>query len=411
MRHIVVLGAGFAGLSAINALEQATLSRRRIKLTLVSDSTHFLFTPLLPNVANAELSLKSITLPLREQLDESTALIIDRVTKIDTDAQVLHTTSSRTIPYDYLLIAPGTQTNWRGHEDWRPFAMTCKESRDAIFIREHTERAIARAAQLPPADRAGALTFVFAGAGPTGIELAAELHAGLERDVFPRANPDLVKQVRFIVTDPGDTILPGLPGELADMARTHLEQKGIEIHTNTQITARDAARIELDGGDDFACEHLFWCAGVKTNELVHQSGFELDAGGRILTDSTLQAMGHENIFVAGDCAAPPMAPAQNAQAAKQQGPLAAHNMLAALSGRSPKTFEFQHLGDLLTLGRGHAAIRLMGMSLEGRIAYAMYRAVYAGLMPGAMKKVQILAEWFEHDLATAQLLSLPNLQD
>lgn len=411
MRHLVILGAGFAGLSAIHTLEQATLARRKIKLTLVSNSTHFLFTPLLPNVANGELSLKSITFPLKTYLDDSTNLIVEEIAHLEPDHARLITSSGESIAYDYLLLAPGTQIDWRGKESWQPHCLTCKSAEDAVLIRERVEQAFARAAHLPTSERESLLTFAFAGAGPTGVELLAELHASLKKDVFPRASPDLVSQVRLLLIEPGETILSHLPEELRQLATTHLaRQPQITIHTKTSLTERTAHTITLSTGETIPCDHLFWCAGVRPHALIaDHPDFEHDEQGRILTDSTLQALGHENIFVAGDCASPPDAPGQNAQAAKQQGPIAAQNILAALSGRAPKLFTFQHLGDMLTLGRGHAAIKVMGVPFSGKVAYAMYRAAYASLMPGALNKVQILAEWFEHDIATAKLLSLPNL--
>ena len=411
MRHLVVLGSGFAGLFALHALEQATRSRRKLKITLVSNSDHFLFTPLLPNVANSELSFKAITSPLRDQIDPSTELVRAHIEAIDADAHALIADSGERIPYDYLLLAPGAVIDWRGQEAFRPHAMTCKSSGDALFIRDQIERAIARAAALPKEARRAALTFVFAGAGPTGVELACELYAGLVRDVFPRSAPELRGEIRFLLVEPGETILKGLPRALAEAARARLDELGIELLTSTRVTQREAGSVTLNDGETLPCEHFFWCAGVKPSPLAELALFDRDAQGRVLTDETLQALGHENIFVAGDIASPPDAPQQNAQAAKQQGPIAAHNILAALSGRAPRAFRFQHLGDMLTLGRGHAAIEMMGVSLKGRLAYGMYRAAYAGLMPGARNKLQILTEWLEHDLATAQLLSLPNLQE
>ncbi len=409
MRHIVILGAGFAGLSALHTLEQATLTRRKLKITLVSNSTHFLFTPLLPNVANSELSLKSITFPLKDHIDPSTELIIEQITGLDLKHNQL-LTSSQPIPYDYLLLAPGSETDWKDHEHWKDLCYTCKSAEDAVLIREHIEHTFAKAAQLPKNERQSLLTFAFAGAGPTGVELLAEVYAGLARDVFSKASPDLVQQTRFLLIDPQDQILTNLPTELQKFAHDHLSNTpGISILTNTSVTERTEHEITLSSGETILCDHLFWCAGVKPSSLLQNSNLELDASGRVMTDSTLQALGCENVFVAGDCAAPPEAPAPNAQAAKQQGPVAAQNIIAALSGRAPKTFSFQHLGDMLTLGRGRAAIKVMGVPLQGRVAYAMYRAAYASLMPGAMNKMHILTEWFEHDLATARIMSLPNL--
>lgn len=408
MRRIVVLGAGFGGLHAIHYLERALAGRRRTRLTVVTDRSHFLFTPLLPNVANEELSIKSITVPLRDHLERDTELIIDRVEAIDLDARVLHAQNS-SIPFDYLLLAPGAETDWRGHDDWRPHALTCKSGRDAILIRDSIRRAYQQAAHLDEEARRRRLTFTFAGAGPTGVELAAELRAALELDVFPHAAPELVRDTRFVLIDPGDEILPELPGELRHIATRHLERAGVELELGRSVTGREDAVVHLDDGREIASEHFFWCAGVKPSSLIAEAGLAIDERGRAHVDDALQALDHEGVFLAGDAALPPQGAQQTAQVAKQQGPIAAQNLVAALSGRTPRAWRERHLGDMVTLGRGHAAVSVMGVSLEGLAAYAMYRVAYAGLMPGPMKKARIIAEWLEHDI-TSQSGAPPMLE-
>ena len=400
MRHIVVLGTGFGGLHAISQLERALKTRRRTQLTVVTDHAHFLFTPLLPNVANGQLSLRSITLPLRDQLDEDTRLIVERVRSIDLHQRAL-LTDSQTIPFDYLLLAPGAQTNWRGHDDFKPFSLTCKSSRDATLIRDTMARAFKEAALMPAEMRQRHLTFAFAGAGPTGVELAAELHASLRREIFPHADPELVRATRFLMIDPASEPLEHLPGALRRITREHFDAHGIELILNASVTHREADHFVLNDTQEIPCDHFFWCAGVRPNQLITQTP-ELQRAddGRALVNRTLQAKGHEGVFVIGDAASTPDRDPQTAQAAKQQGPIAAQNILAAMSGRTPKTWSLQHVGDLITLGQGKAAISMMGNTFEGLPAYAMYRLAYASLMPGAMKKLRIMAEWLEHDIAT-----------
>jgi NADH dehydrogenase len=401
MRRIVVLGTGFGGLHAIQHLERALSTRRRVSLTVVTDNAHFLFTPLLPNVANGQLSLKAITLPLRDQLSSDTHLVIDRVRHVDLEARVLHTDGQK-IPFDYLLLAPGAQTDWHGKDSFKPFALTCKSSRDATQIRETIERAYAAAAKMPAERRARHLTFAFAGAGPTGVELAAEIHASLRRNVFPKASPELVRGSRFLLVDPAPQILTHLPASLQGIARSHLEQHGVELMLERSVTQREAEVFTLDDGTEVACDHFFWCAGVKPNELIATNDMlALDERGRAYVDGNLQALGHEGIFVIGDAASTPALDPQTAQVAKQQGPVAAANILASMSGRTLRPWRLQHLGDMLTLGQGKAAVSVMGSTIEGLPAYAMYRLAYAGLMPGSMKKLRIMAEWLEHDLSTS----------
>ena len=410
MRKIVILGAGFAGLHALHHLERALSGRRRVELTLITDQPHFLFSPLLPNVANSELTLRSITVNLQDHISSSTRLVVDRIVDVDLDRRVL-VGEQGVHPFDYLLLAPGAQTDWRGHEDWKPHALTCKSSKDAILIKETIDNAIVEAAQMSPERRKRHLTFTFAGCGPTGVELAAELHAALTRDVFPNAPSEIARDTRFILADPGDRILPGLPDQLAQTARQHLERVGFEFRLGERVVDRQADSVGLSNGDTIHCDHFFWCAGVKPSTLLSRHDrFEHDPTGRVLVDASLQALGHEGIFVAGDCAATPTPSPQTAQIAKQQGPIAAQNLVAALSGRAPKKFSPKHMGDMVTLGRGNAAVNVMGMTLEGLPAYAMYRVAYAGLMPNAMKKLRILAEWLEHDLNTQGRDDLPKLE-
>ncbi len=400
MRRIVVLGTGFGGLHAIAPLERALGARRRTHLTVVTDQSYFLFTPLLPNVATKELDLKSITLDVRDSTARDTEVIIDRVTEIDLKGRTLHA-ERHTIPFDYLLLAPGAQVDWRGHDVWRPFALTCKSAQDATLIRETLERAVRAAAGMPPEARKRHLTFVFAGAGPTGVELAAELHTHLAQEVFPRAAPEIARDTRFIIIDPGPKLLAELPPQLRKIAANHLEEKGIEVRLETAVTHREAGSVGLSDGAEIPCDHFFWCAGVKPSSLIEDIGLELDESGRALVDETLQATGHEGVFIVGDAACTPALDPQTAQAAKQQGPVAAHNILAALSGRAPRPFRMRHLGDMITLGRGRAAVTVMGVAVEGLPAYAMYRVAYAGLMPNTMKKFRIIADWLEHDLTSA----------
>lgn len=401
MRRIVVLGTGFGGLHAIQHLERALSTRRRVSLTVVTDNAHFLFSPLLPNVANGQLSLKSITLPLRDQLSSDTHLIIDRVRHIDFEARKLHTDGQK-IPFDYLLLAPGAQTDWRGKDSFKPFALTCKSSRDATQIRDAIERAYAAASKMNPARRRRHLTFAFAGAGPTGVELAAEIHASLRRNVFPKASPELVRESRFLLIDPAPQLLSHLPPSLQSIAQGHFAQHGFELLLERSVTQREAEVFTLDDGTEIECDHFFWCAGVKPNDLIStNTALALDERGRAYVDEHLQALGHEGVFIIGDAASTPALDPQTAQVAKQQGPVAAANILASMSGRSYRPWRLQHLGDMLTLGQGKAAVSVMGTTIEGLPAYAMYRVAYAGLMPGPMKKLRIMAEWLEHDLSTS----------
>ena len=399
MRRIVVLGAGFGGLHALTPLERALGSRRRTHLTVINSSPSFLFTPLLPNVASAEIGLKAITLDLRAHLDPETDLLVDRATHVDPNTRQVHTERSGAIPFDYLLLAPGSVTDWRGHEAWRPHAMTCKSSHDATLIRDAVTRAVREAAQLPDPQRLAHLTFVFAGAGPTGVELAAELWAHLRQELLPRAPDDLGSHLRFVLIDPNAQILSDLPSTLQTIAHTHLESIGIDVILGRRVVHRDARSVVLDDDTEIEAAHFFWCAGVRPSPLITDSSFSLGEAQRLLTTPYLSVQDHEGIFAIGDATLSPSGMRQTADAATQQGPVAAHNLLASMAGRTPHAFVPRPKGEMITLGRPNAVVSLLGATLEGIPAYALYRLAYAAMMPSPLKKARIIAEWLEHDLS------------
>jgi NADH dehydrogenase len=400
-RRIIIIGAGFGGLYAAQAIERALMGRRRVHVTLITDQDHFLFSPLLPNVANGELTLRSITLPLREQLDPSTELLLDRVTELEIAQRRLRTESGRVLPFDYLLLAPGATIGWsQAQQHWRPHTLTCKDAGDAVRIREAIEGALTRAASLSGEARQRALTFVFAGGGPTGVELLAELRAGMEHTFAGLLTPETRRALRMVLVEPRDELLTDLPPKLRQIARRHLEAQGVEIRLGARVIGRDATSVALDDGDTLLADLFFWCAGVQPSPLCATDGFLRDARGRVRVNEHLEALGHEGIFVIGDAADTPNDDAQTAQVATQQAPVAAANIVAAMSGRTPRVWRYEHKGDLITLGRPNAAVHIRGVSMEGPLAYGLYRLAYASLIPTALKKAQLLGEWLEHDLQT-----------
>jgi len=386
-------------LHAAQTLERMLEGRRRVQLTVVDGEDAFVFTPLLPNVANGELTTSSLRLRLSEQLKPTTRLERAWVEGIDMGRREL-ASDTGPIPFDYLVVAPGAVTDWKGKQAWREHSMTCKTAEDAHAIRAHMRRKLAEAQVLSGEERQRALTFVFAGGGPTGIELAAELWAALSYEVLPSASEEVRRALRFIIVEPDDMVLPGLPPELRVFARRRLDDMGVELRLGRLVVERDAERVVLDDGEEILADSFFWCAGVKPPEWLADTGLQLDGRGRVRVDDTLLAKSADGIYVIGDSARTPTESPQTAQVAAKQGPLAAKNLVADLSGRTPKRWKYFHQGDLLTLGRGHAAVTVFGVATEGAPAYAFYRLVYAGLMPNALRPVKVLAEWLEHDYSS-----------
>lgn len=398
MRHIVVLGSGFGGWTAAQTLAKLLSGRRHVQITIVSDQPEFLFTPLLPNVSNGELALEHITLNLRDHFSPNISIVQEHVHGMDLEQRML-LGKHQNIPFDYIVLAPGSEINWATHKEWREHAITCKSAQDAVFIRDTVLESIIAAAQIPKSEeRDRLMTLVFAGAGPTGMELACELHSTLTH----RLDAQLLDELKIIVIDPADHILQNLSSQIQNIAHAHCKRVGIELRLSDRVTSRSADNVTLESGEVIPCTHFFWCAGICAPAWLKNTKLKLDAKGRILVDEHLLALEHLGIFAIGDAASPPTSSPQTAQAANQQGPHAAKNLVALLSGRAMQPWEFAHQGELLTLGRPNAAVSLKGVTLEGRAAYALYRLTYASLMPGSLNTLRIFSEWLESDLGSSK---------
>ncbi len=391
MRRIVVLGGGFAGLNAATTLGK-NLEHRRVDVVLVTDRNHFLYTPLLPNVATGEVNPEAISIPLTQVLPKNVSLVIDRVDSIDLQKRRLEARSAP-IPFDYLITATGSEINWRGYEAEVENALTCRSATDAINIKERVRGALLEAEHTTSADELKRLTnIVVAGAGATGVELGAELHSWVVDELWS----DLPEQVRqaFQVTiiEPQSRVLPNLAQDLSDLVDQRLGEMGVEVRVGERVTAFDGGEVGLEGGDTVAASTLIWAAGVRPNQMLGDSGFDIDPFGRARALPTLEATNQRGIYVVGDTAAPPSDPEWNAQVAKSQGPLAARNVIAELSGRSKSEWEWESPGELISLGRKDAAASYRGMTLSGRAARTAYSVVYAALMPNTFKKVNVLRD-------------------
>lgn len=393
MRRIVVLGCGFGGFKAARELERALAGRRRVQLTVVSDRSHFLYTPLLPSVATGELDVAHVTFPIRAAFDKSTEVVIEPIEAIDLDERVLRG-SKTDVAFDYLLVACGSQTDWGGHPEWCAHALNFKTARHAVRLREEITRAVAEAAEFDTDEaRRRRLTFVIGGAGATGVELAAELLTTLQTEVAPRVSDAVANALRVVLVEQQERLLPAMPHDLGHLARTHLRSVGMELRLGTGVVGRNAHEVELSTGEVIAADNFLWCGGVRVPDLVAEAGFQLDIHGRIAVDDTLKAHDVAGVYAIGDVAGLRADLPGSAQVASQQAAFAARNIVAQLSGRSGRTWEYHHHGDLVTLGRQHAIAYVGETPLEGRGARTLYRLIHMAMMPTGVKKAQLLKEW------------------
>jgi NADH dehydrogenase/putative oxidoreductase len=393
--RVVILGAGFGGLTCAAALRRAPVA-----VTLVDRSNHHLFQPLLYQVATAGLSPGDIAAPVRPIFRDSSNIdiLFGTVTGIDTEARQVQLGAKR-IAYDYLVIATGATHGYFGQHAWREHAPGLKRIEDATEIRRRLLTAFEHAeATDDPSERQALLTFLIVGGGPTGVELAgaiAELtRYGMHKD-FRRFDP---ATARIILVQAGARVLPTFPESLSIIARRSLEQLGVDVRTNCRVEYVDATGVRISG-QTIAARTVLWAAGVVASPAAQWLRVTGDSAGRVKVDTELRVSGFKNIHAIGDTAAsegwngkpvPGLAPA-----AKQGGQYVARHIIAHATGQPPPApFVYRHAGNLATIGRKAAVVDLGRFQLWGAPAWWLWGLVHVGLLVGVRNRVATLVNWF-----------------
>ncbi len=390
MRRIVILGSGFAGLHTAHHLADELGNRRHLDVTVVTDRSHFLFTPLWSSVATGTSRLPQIAIELNSLLAPPVRAVMDRATTIDLDTREVVGEQGR-YPFDFLVLAVGATTDWRGLPQLAAHAHRCKSGRDAVEVFEAVERAVEAALDTEDLERARrALTFVVAGAGPTGVELAARLACRLDQDVATALPPSLVSQTRLILVEPEDTVLPGMDADLRPIAGDHLRRANVDVRLGEAVVANSPGRVSLASGETIAADNLFWCGGVRAPRWLVDAGLEVDAEGRVVVHRNLQVVGHHGVYAAGDLAATeaPM----TADVAVSQAKIVARNIVADLAGRSRREWSPTSEGQYVSLGRNNAAVSTRGLVMQGRAAQAVWGVTHSRLIPANLRKLVLIRD-------------------
>ncbi len=412
--RVVILGGGFAGVETAKGLERRFGVDPSVEITLVSDTNALLFTPMLPEVAAGGLEPTHISSPLRTSL-RRTEVVRGRVASIDLERRRVllepdgGPSRNDEIPYDHLVLAVGAVSNYHGSEGLEEEAFDFKTLADAIRVRNRVIDMFERADREPsPGTRRSLLTFVVAGGGFAGAELAGGLNDFVRGmlALYPNVSRE---EMQVIVLHSRDRILPELSESLAAYALERMDARGVTFKLNTR--AADARRgvIVLDSGEEIRAETLVWTAGTTPNPLLKDLPVERDKRGAVTVDAHLAVPGHAGLWALGDCAAvtdaktgEPCPP--TAQFALREAHALARNIHAGVAGRRPKSFHFDGLGTLCVVGHHTACAEIKGYRFSGLLAWMMWRAVYLSKLPGPERKVRVLVDWnielfFPRDIA------------
>ena len=392
--RVVIVGAGFGGLEAAK-----TLRRAPADVIVVDRQNHHCFQPLLYQVATAALSPADVAWPTRHILRDqrNATVLMEEVSGIDMRQKLLRTNFGD-IAYDYLVIATGATHAYFGHDEWAKFAPGLKRIEDATRIRRSILIAFEQAELITDADeRRRLLTFVIVGGGATGVEMAgaiAEVARQTLATDFRRIDP---RSARIVLIEAGPRLLPAFPPEQSDFVRTALMRAGVDVKTDTRVTSCDARGVDTDGGRIDAGT-LIWAAGVTASPAARWLNAEADHAGRVKVGPDLSLPGHPEIFVIGDTAAVTDQAGHPvpgiASAAKQMGHYAGKLIAARIARRAaPGPFRYMHLGELATIGRRAAVVKLGRLQLKGFIGWLFWAAVHIYFLIGVRNRFIVAFSW------------------
>lgn len=392
--RIVIVGAGFGGLSAAHALSGAAAD-----ITVIDRRNYHLFQPLLYQVATAGLSPAQIASPIRAILRRAAnvRVVLGRVSGVDTQRRRVQV-DDREIEYDQLVLATGSRHAYFGHDEWESVAPGLKKIDDATGIRRRILTAFEHAESMAAdEDRRRFLTFVVVGGGPTGVELAgaiAELaHVALRHD-FRTIDP---RAARIVLVEAGPRVLPAFPPTLSAAAQKSLERLHVEVRLGTPVSNCNESGVTI-GEEHLAASTIVWAAGVASSSAAQWLGTEKDRVGRVVVGPDLTVPGHPEIFVIGDTAhvagkdgnaLPGLAPV-----AKQQGAYVSRVLRARLAGKpAPPPFRYRNWGTLATIGRRAAVADFGWLRLRGTLAWVLWGLIHISFLIGFRNRLVVMLDW------------------
>lgn len=420
--NIVIAGGGFAGASVARELEKL-LPRQSARLVLINDVNFLLYTPFLPEAAAGTLEPRHVVTPLRDIL-RRTNLRLGVVDGHDPEGRTVairdHGGVADTIPYDHLVLAPGSISRFLPIPGLSEHAVGFKSLADAIYLRNHLIETLEMANATEDSGlRDELLTYVFVGGGYAGLEALAELQdfAADAMQHYPRAR---LHGMRWILVEAADQVLPEIDQELADYAVRELRGRGIDMKLSTTLEEVTATTATISTGETVPTRTVVWTAGVTPNPSLKNLSVPLDERGRVPVDTSLRVEGMSGVWSLGDSAAVPdpaggLCP-PTAQHAVRQAPVVAHNIAAAIGIGAPRTFEYRGRAAFVNLGRYKAVGKVGDRTFRGFPAWWMARSYHMSQIPGTARKIRAILDWtaslpFERDLSEVGSIGRPGVLD
>jgi NADH dehydrogenase len=393
-KRVVIAGMGFGGLRAAKALAGSD-----VELVMVDRNNYHLFQPLLYQVATAGLEQEAIAYPLRglTRRWRNASFVLAEITGIDLPGKCV-LTDTGDVPYDYLIVAAGSRTNFFGMESVAAHAFDLKRLDQAEDLRNHILLIFEQASrEMDPVRKAALLTFVIVGGGPTGVEFAGALRE-LIVYVLSQDHPGIAAaDTRIILVEAAGSLLTAMPDDLRQYAHKKLLSMGVEVLLESRVVGATAQTVELHGGAVIASHTLLWSAGVAAAELAgYLQKVERGPGGRVVVKPDLSINGYPEVFVVGDMAClfekdsplPMMAPV-----AIQQGEYVAKAVRARMEGTSLPPFRYFDKGSMATIGRSSAVATAAGFTVRGYTAWVAWLLLHLYYLIGFRNRLVVMMNW------------------
>ena len=394
LHRIIIVGAGFAGLQAAKGLTTSSFD-----VTIIDKHNYHLFQPLLYQVATAGLSPADIALPIRNifRSKQNIKVILDELIEINPKINQIITRNNK-YPYDFLILATGSELSYFGHDQWKKFSPGLKNIEDATFIRSKILKAFEKAERIKNNKAIKKLMkFVVIGGGPTGVEIAGAI-AELSKKVLTKEFSSIdTKAARIILLEAGSSILSTAPHNLSIYTKDSLEKLGVEIKCNTVVQNISESLVKTNT-ETIEAETIIWCAGVKASPLGGFINIKTDEIDRVFVNDDLSIPTHPNIFAIGDVChvkdkigkpLPGLAPG-----AKQEGKFVADVIKNKIHNvKTQNKFYYKNRGYLATIGRSKAIVDFGWFTLKGRIGWIFWSFIHIYFLIGFRNRFMVFTNW------------------
>lgn len=393
-KRIVIVGGGFGGLQLAQDLTNSDY-----QVVLIDRNNFYQFQPLFYQVATCGLETSSIVFPFRKifQKAKNIHFRLTSVQRIIPESNKIITALGE-VEYDYLVLATGAGNNYFGNENIERNSLPMKSLVQSLHLRNTILERFEAALSLPDHEQESYLTFVVAGGGPTGTELAGAL-AEMKSNILPKDYPELdFSKMKIILVEGGPRVLGAMHPESSEKAHHYLKELGVEIRLATLVEDYDGSVVKLKGTDAIHSKTLIWSAGIKGNMIDGLANADILPGNRLKVDAYNKVYGYENVYAVGDIAAMiteeyPKGHPQMAQPAMQQGKNLAKNFKSILTKQPLKVFKYKNLGSMATVGRNKAVVELPKRRFGGFIAWILWMFVHLRSIFGIKNKWIIFINW------------------